>query len=205
VAAPTGAPSGGNTYGEGGGDRAQSYRVFALILVLMTLVMIALIGAVGLVAASIYTQGESGDQAKNQQVLEPAPRKRGSVDTGVEPPKVEPVPKPRPRPRPSGGGGAAPAPRPAPAPAPPPAPPSGPIATVTITTDGAISYTGIEVSCPTGGYRSRANFAGTSASLAGVPREDCTMKFKGGEPNKITLRMKESISCNFPSGIAVCR
>ena len=46
---------------------------------------------------------------------------------------------------------------------------------------------------------------GGTATVADVPQEDCSLIFKGGPPARNMIRGGQTLSCNFPSGQAVCK
>lgn len=190
-AAPIGEPS--------GGDRAQSYRVFAIVLGLVTMVMFGLLLTVVMLFAGFYMQ----DQKETPAAVPPPaavpsrPNNR-RVDTGVPAPQIT-APKPTPKPKPRPSSGPKPSPRPAPAPAPPPTSP----ADVTVKIAAGMPYTSVEVTCPSG-FRQRGSFAGGTATVPGVPREDCKAKFKGGPPASQRVSGGQTISCADQGGAIVC-
>jgi hypothetical protein len=184
------------------GDRAKSYRVFALVAALMFMVFSALIGTVGMTVFGLYVTSNA-QQAASIPAPRPAPKSRGPVvDTGIQAPDPQPAPKARPRPKTGGGPRPAPVgPKPAPAPPPPPANAPG---SITITIPGSALFTGIEVTCPDG-FRQRGSFVGGKATIPHVPAMKCDLIFKGGLPARNTIRGGETKNCTFNDGIAVCK
>jgi hypothetical protein len=187
-----------------GGDRAQSYRVFAIVLGLVMMVMFGLLVAVGLIFAGVYVQGEKDAAAAiPPPTAAPAPARGRRVDTGAPAPPIAKAPaKPAPRPRPSGGG-AAPRPRPAPAPAPAPAPPPTSPAAAVVKVAAGMPYTSVEIKCPSG-FRERGSFIDGLSTVANVPREDCKAKFKGGPPASRSITGGQTLSCTDQGGALVC-
>ena len=184
------------------GNRAQSYRVFAIVAGLMFMVMSALVVTVALIGGAAYFSTQDSSTAANDPMPARERPKSPVVDTGEAKPPPPIKPSPRPRPRPSGGGGAAPKPA-APAP-PPPAPPPAAAGQVTVIIPASESFTGVEVRCPDG-FRDRAAFAGGKATIANVPNLQCDMFFKGGLPAKNVIRGGETKNCTFTGGQAVCK
>lgn len=193
-------------YGVGGpvaaphdGGRARSYRVFAVITGLIFLVFTATLLAVGLMAWGVWSAEEKNAQASGALVPAPPPPAapaRAARDTGGP---ERPAPPPEPKPRPA----APSAPSTPSAPKPPPKPATGPApATIQIPPDQP--FTSIEVTCPSG-YRARATFEGGRATLRDVPREDCTVHFKGGPPARNRISGGQTKTCTFPNAQAVCQ
>jgi len=177
-------------------NRAQSYRVFALLALLGAVVISALIVAAGLAGGAIYLNNQESAVAVAPPP-QPAPTRK--MDTGLAPAKVVPVAKPKPKPR-SGPS----TPRPAPKPAPPPEP-TGP-APVTITITDGTAFTGVEIGCASVGFRERGSFAGTTATVANVPMAgDCKAKFKGGVPAQAAVAAGKSYKCAFVGAAANCK
>jgi hypothetical protein len=185
---------------EGGGDRARSYRIYAIILGLFgllgaTLVVVIIAVVVGMNAGDGTDDGSAEDDV---EYVEDKPKPKPKVDTASEAPYLPPPP-PRPVSRARPSGPTAPA---APAPAPKPVGP----APATFTIPSGVVYTGVEVTCPSG-YRNRGAFAGTKATVPDVPTtEDCTAFFKGGSPASAKpVRGGKTWACEFPSATAVCK
>jgi len=185
------------------GNRAQSYRVFAILAGLMMMVFMALVVTVMLTVAGVYWTNQTEPVAKVPVTAPPPTRRSKAVDTGQPAPPI-PTPATK-RPPPRSGGGGTPKPKtPAPPkPAPPPPPASAGSVTVTVPADA--KFTSIEVSCPGTGFRQRASFSGGKATLADVPAVECDLKFKGGLPASNKIRGGETKSCTFPDGQAVCQ
>jgi len=184
---------------EGSEDRARSYRIYAIILGLFGLLgMTAVVVTVAVVMGLNAGGGEEEDASADVEETSPKPKPKPSVDTAAAAPDLPPPP-PRPSPKPRPSGGTAPA---APAPAPKPV---GPAAATFIIPAG-VSYTTVEVTCPSGA-RKRGAFDGTKATVADVPtNEDCTAHFKGGSPASAKpVRGGKTWSCEFPSATAVCK
>ena len=177
-------------------ERAQSYRVFGLILGFVGAICLALVLTMGLVVAAVVFDEEEVAPPAVVVAPPPAPRK-AIVDTGA--PKPKPVPTPRPR----APNSPSPSPRLAPVAPAPAAAPVGP-ATATISMSGANPFTGIEINCPMSSFRQRASFSGGSATVAPVPAEDCKVTFKGGPPATNSIRGGQTKSCSYTNGMAVC-
>jgi serine/threonine protein kinase len=176
-------------------SRSQSFRVYFIILGLAGTLFAALVVAVIAIALSISFSGKDDASASSSSssamASKPTPKKQVK-DTGVvAPPEITVAAKPPPRPRPS-------APRPA-----APRPKAGP-QPISVTIGDATRYTGVEVQCPSGA-RLRGNFNGKTATVAGVPIEECTLNFKGGAPSKTTIRGGQSKTCTWVGAQANCR
>jgi serine/threonine protein kinase len=190
---------------QGDVQRAQSYRVFAVVLSLMFMVFSVLIVTV-MIAVGVVVYGNQKEATKESLVVGngPPPPPPPPADTGErvpEPPPVVSNPKPAPR----TGGGAPAVPKPAtPKPAAPA--PSGDPAQATITlAPGAPPFTSVEVRCQVSGYRDRADFVGGVAKVPGVPREECDVFFKGGPPAKSRISGGQSKTCSFQGVAANCQ
>ncbi|NCG19672.1 MAG: hypothetical protein GWP91_11750 [Rhodobacterales bacterium] len=204
VAGPPGFAGGG--YGGGpasqhsadaGQERARSYRVFAIVGGLMSMVFMAVLVTLVVVVFFVSQQKDEGSTAAVTQVAAPAAAV-AVVDTGRDDPPI-PVPVPKARPRPAANP-APPSPRPAPAP--PPAP-VGP-ANAVIIIPASEPFTGVDIKCPNSGFRERVNFVSGTATVPNVPMEECTVNFKGGPPAKNVIRGGQTKNCTFPGGSAVC-
>jgi hypothetical protein len=179
-------------------ERAQSYRVFGLILSFVGLICMGLVVTMGLVVAAVVFD-EDEEPTPVAVVAPPQAPPKMIVDTGTPAPKAAPKPRPRPV-----NSATSPTPRPA---APRPAPvvaPSGP-ASATIKMTGSVPFTGIEINCPMSSFRQRASFAGGTATVAGVPVEECKVTFKGGPPATFNgIRGGETRTCEYTNGMVVC-
>jgi hypothetical protein len=182
------------------GNRAQSYRVFAILAGLMMMVFMALVVTVMLTVAGVYWTNQTEPVAKVPVTAPPPTRRSKAVDTGQPAPPI-PTPPIKSPTRPSGGGGT-PKPK-TPAPPAPPAPAAAGTVTVLIPPDA--SFTSIEVSCSGTDFRNRASFSGGKATLADVPAVECDLKFKGGLPAANKIQGGQTKSCTFPGGQAVCQ
>lgn len=172
-------------------NRAQSYRVFAIVAGLMFMVFTALIVTALLTVYAVYS---FEDPEPEKVAAVPLPKPARAVDTGV-PAAPEPVAKPKPKPR------TTPRPRPKAEPEPVAAPTDpGP---ASITVPASEPFTGMEVKCPSG-FRERAMFAGGTATIQNVPREDCYAHLKGGQPVKIKIRGGQSLRCTIIGTAADC-
>ncbi|MBX2796020.1 MAG: serine/threonine protein kinase [Myxococcales bacterium] len=168
------------------GGRAQSYRVFAVLLGLMLMVGGVLAITVVLTVYGVVSSS-SETASRDVEVATPAPE-RAPVDTGGRARR----PKPPPRPAPV-------APRPKPRPA------SGP-GTVSLTLQaGSPPFTSVEIVCEQPRFRQRVDFVGASVKVSGVPRAPCTAHFKGGPPAKTSVRGGDSKLCSFSGATANCR
>ncbi len=187
------------------GNRAQSYRVFAIVAALMFMVLSALIVTVGMTVAGVYMTSNA-QQVAAVPPPKPAPKSRGTlVDTGAPAP-VAPAPTKKPRPSRGGGGSSKPNPKPNPGPKAPPAPPPPPANTpgaVTVTIPTSESFTSIEVKCATG-FRQRGSFVNGKATVPDVPAMECDLLFKGGLPAQNKISGGQSLNCTFQGGQAVC-
>ena len=157
--------------------RTQSYRVFGVVIALVTLVCGALLATVLLVVVAVYNNNQPAPlpQVVSGPVSRPAPIE--PVDSGLDggPVQVKPVrPVSRPKPKPSG---------PKPKAAPKPDANGGGAAgvpgrlVVNIPTD--MRVTKIEVTCGSS-FRQRAPVNAGKAVMEGVPAEDCKITFRGG-------------------------
>ncbi len=180
--------------------RAQSYRVFAIVIGLMFMVFTVLAVTVTLTVYGIYwydKQPEQRDKDLTMAPVAPPP----PVDTGT---RVAPPPPPTPQPvqpkTPTG-----PKPPSQPRPPPEPAPATDPAAVSLTLQPGSPPFTSVEIKCPTG-FRERGDFVGGKATVPNVPREDCEALFKGGPPAKTRVTGGDSKSCSFVGGNAAnCR
>jgi serine/threonine protein kinase len=187
------APMGGAT---ADGGRAKSAKVFVILLALAFLVFGSVVVAAGLAFVGLSMQGETEETTTEQTTPDPTP-KRDTGKPATPPPVVIAAPKPVYRPRPS--------PKPGPAPAAAPAPVAA-TAPVTINITDGTKFSSMEVKCPNTGFRSRASFSGTSATIQNVPSsETCDVFFKGGAPAKSSIQGGQTKSCSFPGGQANCR
>lgn len=174
-------------------QRARSYRVFAFVTGLMFLVFTAALIAVGLVAWGVWSAEETPDQpvASISPALQAAPAPAVRVEDTAAPPEPPKPPEPAKRPAQASS-----SPKPAPR-------PTGPApATIQIPADQP--FTSIEVTCPSG-FRARAPFEGGRATVRDVPREDCTVHFKGGPPARNRISGGQTKTCTFPNAQAVCK
>jgi serine/threonine protein kinase len=177
-------------------NRAQSARVFAIVLALVGVAFLFMIVAVIAIAIGASMTGE--EEAKPvATVVEEKPKPKKQVDTGDEKPLVIEKTKPKttsaPKPK-------APA-EPKAAPPPPPAAKG----TLTITVPDGLGYRSVEITeC---GDRLRANFSGTTAVVADVPTSGgCKINFKGGEPASFRPAAGgQTLTCTFVSTTASCK
>jgi serine/threonine protein kinase len=189
---------------QGDVQRAQSYRVFAVVLGLMFMVFSVLIVTV-MIVVGVVLYGNQQEGTKGELAITAPPPPPPPADTGEripDPPPVVNNPKP---PKPSGGTSPKPAtPRPA-APAPPPAPSGDPAQATISLAPGSPPFTAVEVRCQVSGYRDRADFVGGVAKIPGVPREECDVFFKGGPPAKARISGGQSKTCSFQGVAANCQ
>src|SRR5690606_21805684 len=132
-------------------DRAQSWRVYAIVLGLSGLAFATMVLAVvAVLVMPGMLEGDAPSEVPATTRVE-APMKKTALDTGEEAPPPPPPPPPpaRKSPRASGGGGGSSAPAAAPARV-------GP-ATLTIKVPDGTPTTSIEVTCPSG-FRQRGSF-----------------------------------------------
>lgn len=195
-----------NQGGDPDSGRAQSFRVFGIVIALVGVVCAALLATVVLVVIGLNMNG-GGNATSNSSgpvAIAPPPKPAGGrpVDTGSAKTKAKSAPSPQPStsaPRPSSSGTSAP--RPAPAPAAPKAP-TGPAA-VTFKCSGECEWTSVEVKCE-GGFRERGSFTGGVAVVANVPIEKCDAFFKGGPPGKVAITGGQTKTCSY-AGSVVCK
>lgn len=173
--------------------RTQSYRVFGVVIALVTLVCGALLATVLLVVVAVYNNNQPDPlpPVVAGPVSRPAPI--DPVDSGLDggPVQVKPVrPVFRPKPRPSG---------PKPKPVPKPEASGGGAAdqpgrlVVNIPTD--MRVTKIEVTCG-GSFRARAPVTNGKAVMEGVPAQDCKITFRGGSvTSKFNGRGGKTYTC----------
>ncbi len=195
-------------------ERAKSYRVFAVVAGLMTMVMCALVVSLMVLSYGFYLTTQQ-EQAKGPESVPTVPAPRGpTVDTGgkVAPPPPPPPPgnnpspkQPRP-PSPAGGNNPAPAtPKPPPQPKPPAPVASGP---VTIKIGATDPYTSVELKCD-GGERARGSFAGGVATIPNVPgpgQDTCRVVFKGGGGlPAAAVEGGRTYNCSFQGTVAICK
>jgi hypothetical protein len=177
-------------------QRAQSYRVFAVVLGLMFMVSSVLVVVAILTVYGVYVMNQAEDPKPVDVVVTPPPAPRTPVDTGLpEPPAPKLQPRPRPNPRPQPVAPVAPVPEVAPT-------DPGPV-TIALG-PGSPAFTSVEVVCPTENFRERGSFSGGSATVPSVPRVDCTAYFKGGPPAKAKVSGGDSKSCTFVGAAANC-
>jgi hypothetical protein len=172
-------------------SRAESMRVFAIVLALVSLAAMVLMVAVAaiLFGAWRYTEAEVATVAQNAG-------EDGVKDTGDQDPLViERKVKTTPRASTTTTTAAT---------APVEAPPAFAPLTVTVPADYKVTY--VEVTdC---GVRERAEFGGkTTATIQKVPTDkDCKLFFRGGEPAQFNkVRGGMTLSCTFKSTTAVCK
>jgi serine/threonine protein kinase len=190
---------------QGDVQRAQSYRVFAVVLGLMLMVFSVTIVTVMVLVGVLWFGNQDTGPKDSQLAISQPPPPPPPADTGEripDPPPVVNNPKPGPKP-----GGAPSQPKPAgPRPAPAPPPPSADPAQATVTlAPGAPPFTAIEVRCQVSGFRDRADFVGGVAKIPGVPREECDIFFKGGPPAKARISGGQSKTCSFQGVAANCQ
>ncbi|MEC7946893.1 MAG: protein kinase [Myxococcota bacterium] len=138
--------------------------------------------------------GDSKPRTKTDPTLDGAAD--AGTDTGIPRPKK---PKKKKKRRVRSGSGTASS---ATAAAPRPRAASGP-ATLTVRLPG-IQASSVEVVCPTA--RKRAAVTGESATIPGVPQEECTLFLKGGAPGKYgPVHGGQSLSCSMSGVTLRCR
>lgn len=78
-------------------------------------------------------------------------------------------------------------------------------APLVITLAGTEHHTqGLEVDCPSG-FRERAPLTSGQGSFAYVPKEDCTLWFKGGAPAQFSpVRGGQTLDCEIVGTTALC-
>ena len=191
-------------------NRSTSFRVYAIVLALMGVAMLAMTVVVVAFAFVYFKMGDGdGDvSGDNGAVVDAEPRPKGkktkTEDTGgalPEVPKTKPRPKRKPKPKSSGGGSTTAAPMPPPK----PKAPVGP-APISVKWSGSEPYTSVQVKCPSG-FSGRGSASGGSAVIKDVPNgEDCVMSFLGGAPTKFMgAKAGKSYSCTFGGGRANCK
>ena len=182
-------------------QRARSYRVFAIVMMLMAMVFSVMVAAVILIFSVVFFRPDGPSSNQPVAVINPVPPPNNArVDTGVvAPPIPKAAPKPRSSPRPRST-----TPKPAAAPKPPPSSPGQLKVTLA---PGSPVFTSIEIVCETasGKYRQRAPFNGGTASRADVPRSECTMFFKGGPPASVKVRGGQTLTCAFVGQAPSCK
>jgi hypothetical protein len=175
-------------------QRAQSNRVYAIILGVVGLVGIAIVVAVW---AAPDKKGEETAPTKQEVVLVTPP-----TTPPVEVP-ADPVIPQQPPPRSSSNKGA-PKGESQPKATPPPAPSSSP-GPLTVTLQDASGISGVEVVCPSN-FRQRVSLAGNSATVPNVPVESCTLFFKGAVNAQYgPVRGNQRLSCRLAGSTAVCQ
>jgi hypothetical protein len=182
-------------------ERARSFRVAAVVIGLGFMVCTVTVVAVVLLVTVAVLPGQVANKDQTQivaPIATPPPRRPvPAEDTGVPP---KPIEKPAPvRPKPSGGGSTEPRPKPAPAP-----PPSSPAAVTVTLAPGSPPFTAFEVVCSNASFRQRAQFSNGTATLAGVPRDDCKLFFKGGPPISTKVTGGQTLNCSFVGTAANC-
>jgi hypothetical protein len=184
-------------------ERAQSFRVFAIVAGLLFMVLTALVVCV-IVVAAVVLYGDAGGGAA--PVAGPKPVPLADLGTPDEDEEIaEPLPPPPPSPTPRPPSGPKPPRPPSPTPSPAPAAPTagGP---VTLTLPPGAPWTAVEVTCPdvADWPRPRAPFSNGSATVQNVPASGCYANFKGGAPAKVSVRGGNSYTCTpGPAGV-VC-
>jgi len=170
-----------------GVQRAQSYRVFAVVIGLSFMVLLALTVTVIITVMAVMGSDDTPEAVAPETTERVAPKPTlKQVDTGT---------RPAPRPLPVGRGIPRTSSRTPPAPAPVrPRPSSGP-GTITLTIAES-SFSSVQVSCPSG-FRDRQPIRGGKMVMSGVPREACTAFFKGGPPAKTQVSGGDTKTCTF--------
>lgn len=178
------APSSDQLGGAAAARSGESVQVLAIVMGLVFMVAATVVVVALLVGVTWWTVG---DQIADGRLAELIPGEDHIKDTDV----AEIIVKPKPRP----AGGAAPK---AEDPAPEPVPQAPTTGSGTIQINGDVLFHSIEVNCPTGGIRTRADFRNNAATVYGIPlKEDCTVTFQGGQPARATLRGGQTKSCTF--------
>jgi len=172
------------------GQRVQSNRVYAIILAVMVLAAMAVVTA-------IWFRPDKPDTTTPTTVAavtttQPTVTPTKPRDTGEVAPKVKAAPA-----TPKKATGVVKAP-------PPPPPSSGP-GTVSVRITDASPITAVEVVCPQSGFRLRGTVTGGRASIPGVPRESCTLFFKGYPGQFGPVTGGQSLSCHMQQSTAVCQ
>ncbi|MDP6934260.1 MAG: hypothetical protein QGG40_15145, partial [Myxococcota bacterium] len=195
------------------GQRVQSNRVYAILFGVFLLVAVAVVLAVWMKPAEdvtdVQASSSSSSASSSQDITGASSRsRRKAVDTAVEE-----APPPRSRrssssrssssssrsstSSSSGSSGSSSS-----AAARAPAVGAG---SLRITLQDPSQASKIEIVCPSG-FRTRAAFAGGSATVSGVPQESCTVHFKGGAPASFgPVRGGQGLSCNIVGNTAVCQ
>ncbi len=178
--------------------RAQSYRVFAVVLGLMTLVLTVVVVVAMLTVYGAYTLNQRDEDKDPTVVVTPPPPPVNAVDTGLAPPPPRGT-TPKPPPGPSQPR----TPRPS---KPPPEPSPAATGMVTVTLGpGSPGFTSIEVVCPGTDFRERASFIAQKASLGDVPGAvTCQVFFKGGASASSTIEAGQNKTCTFQGTVAKC-
>ena len=178
----------------GGGDRARSYRIYAIILGLFGLVGTTLVVVIVAIVIGMNSKPEKKDaEPEVATAHKPHPKTQDTASAPIN------LPPPPPRPVPRRRSHTAPAPRPAPKPV-------GPAAATFVLGSGASNYYNVEVTCPSG-FRGRAAVGSGKATVSNVPtNEDCTVFFKGVPPTQAKpVRGGKTWTCSFTSGTASCK
>ena len=187
--------------------RTQSHRVYALVLGVVFLVGVATLAAVWLrPGKGVVEGGETVATNSTAPVVntttEKKPRSKARRgDTG------EPAAAPEPRRSPPSGGGSKKSSggSTAAASSAPPAPrtTSNP-ASLTITLAGAAGISGVEVSCPSG-FRDRKSISSGHVVFSGVPKEACTLFFRGAAMAKYyPVSGGQNLSCTISGTQGLC-
>ncbi|MCB9760090.1 MAG: protein kinase [Alphaproteobacteria bacterium] len=178
-------------------QRTQSNRVYAIVLAMFFLVGVAIFAAVWFRPTGDAVADAPSDPPP---VVKEEPSKdrgkRRTVDTGT-PAAEEDIPKEAPK-----------------VSRPPRTPSTTPKSTSSSAGPGTVAVklgggtegtTSVEVTCPSG-FRQRGRVSGGSASVTGVPSENCTLHFKGGAPAKFApVRGGQSLNCSIIGTTAQCQ
>jgi len=185
-------------------QRARSFRIYGIVLMLFLLCFLAMVTAVATVLVGAVGMSSADAQPSpavtTTKDVDPKPAVADQEpDSGFDPADVPPPPPPKKVVRtkkPPVSGDPRPVVRTKTSSTAP--------GTIAIEASGA-TFLGVEVKCP--GARKRAAFSNGKATVQGIPSgEECELFFKGGMPAKYRgVRAGHSYSCTFPGGTAVCK
>jgi hypothetical protein len=127
--------------------------------------------------------------------VNPSPPVANNTDTGLVEVEVAPKPIAKKKKRVvSPSNPAAPAPRVA----------STPTGEIRVSVDSTSPFTAVEVVCPSG-VRQRGYFSNGSTRVTGIPKESCSLNFKGGAPAKFSpVSGGASLKCTYSGSTMTC-
>ncbi|MEM6931517.1 MAG: hypothetical protein AAF602_31595 [Myxococcota bacterium] len=167
-------------------NRTRSWRLYAVMLVLMLGVALSLVITVGVISAVVVV------------LQRPAPPEPVPVAVPAPVPPPTTTPPIAPVVVPEGVGEEPPEPV-----APPPAPRT---AAVTIRlAPGSHPFVALRIDCEEPAFRKRQSFEAGVVTIPDVPRASCIASFLGGPPVRSAVRGGDDLTCSIEGTSALCR